>query len=72
MPNHASRRTLLTAAALAAVTATGAASSASDVRSAPNGSPDGAPDDPRPSDSGPAAGRGATPTGRSCAGWWPG
>ncbi|MFI5826388.1 glycoside hydrolase family 3 protein [Streptomyces sp. NPDC051578] len=53
MPNHASRRTLLTAAALAAVTATAPASSASDVRSAPEGPSDGAPDDPRPPDSGP-------------------
>ncbi|MFF1559391.1 glycoside hydrolase family 3 protein [Streptomyces sp. NPDC058279] len=61
MPNHASRRTLLTAAALAAVTATGAASSASGVRRAPDGAPDNAPDDPRPPGSGPGGRPGRHP-----------
>ncbi|WP_206308876.1 glycoside hydrolase family 3 protein [Streptomyces sp. A1136] len=61
MPNQASRRALLTAAALAAVTATGATSSASGVRHAPDGSPVGAPDDPHPPGSGPGGRRGRYP-----------
>ncbi|WP_327252848.1 glycoside hydrolase family 3 protein [Streptomyces sp. NBC_01244] len=50
MPNHASRRTLLTVAAVAAATAAGAASAAV----GPDRNPDGpAPDDPRPGDRAP-------------------
>ncbi|MFJ7271543.1 glycoside hydrolase family 3 protein [Streptomyces sp. NPDC099050] len=50
MPNHASRRTLLTVAAVAAVTAAGAASAAV----GPDRGPDGpAPDDSRPGDRAP-------------------
>ncbi|MFD6886124.1 glycoside hydrolase family 3 protein [Streptomyces sp. NPDC059957] len=51
MPNHASRRTLLTVAAVAAVTAAGAASAAVGPDRNPGGP---APDDPRPGDRAPA------------------
>ncbi|MCX5407086.1 glycoside hydrolase family 3 protein [Streptomyces sp. NBC_00335] len=50
MPNHASRRTLLTVAAVAAVTAAGAASAAVGPDRDPGGP---APDDPRPGDRAP-------------------
>lgn len=50
MPNHASRRTLLTVAAVAAVTAAGAASAAVGPTRGPGGP---APDDPRPGDRAP-------------------
>ncbi|MET9852625.1 glycoside hydrolase family 3 N-terminal domain-containing protein [Streptomyces sp. NPDC006450] len=50
MPNHASRRTLLTVAAVAAVTAAGAASAAVGPARNPGGP---APDDPRPGDRAP-------------------
>ncbi|WP_442815028.1 glycoside hydrolase family 3 protein [Streptomyces sp. NBC_01298] len=50
MPNHASRRTLLTVAAVAAVTAAGAASAAVEPARGPGGP---APDDSRPGDRAP-------------------
>ncbi|MFF1414838.1 glycoside hydrolase family 3 protein [Streptomyces sp. NPDC058289] len=50
MPNHASRRTLLTVAAVAAVTAAGAASAAVGPARNPGGP---SPDDPRPGDRAP-------------------
>lgn len=57
MPNHASRRTLLTVAAVAAVTAAGVASAAVGPARNPGGP---APDDPRPGDRAP----GRTPAPR--------
>ncbi|MFI5862732.1 glycoside hydrolase family 3 protein [Streptomyces sp. NPDC051546] len=60
MPNHASRRTLLTVAAVAAVTAAGAASAAVGSAREPAGP---APDDPRPGDRPPGRSAARHPSG---------